>query len=553
MKLLGAGPTALVDAASVGYVQSRLLNLVTNGSGLLGTNANFSTFTFDATNVAVGGGSFKCTAFSATLYTDELIPVDPARTYLMSLWAASTTHAVGAHAYFGMAPYDIDGNLINPQFYLKYAGSTDTTLAAPLNPGDTTVTLTSAAGWHPGGSYPANFAWYGYTNAKGYTYPDYTYTRLTSTAYSDFFANGAWAAGGITGNVITLRAPWAGPALPSGTKIRNLTSGGTYKYVGAGNVDIPAAWTQYSGSVGGLDTTGSGTSGLFPYGTAYVKLVFLMNRDVAGNVTNLSGVSLTDLTTANLEPASATVSGVVRLTADLGGTATAPTTPTAVHLAGTETITGAKTFSTGPTVPTSPGAGTDAASKSYVDGTVRTVTTTTTANNRDIILADAISGGFTVTVPITVGVSVTVKKIDSSVNVVTVVGASGTIDGDANATLVGQDASAVFVGDGTNVQVQAINGMYATAIADVKSAEVDFGTLATRNDVVTISDVTVNTASQVTVQQSGAAATGRQADENELEFYVCNARAQNGSFVVNFMALDGCRLQGKSMINYVVG
>lgn len=74
-------------------------------------------------------------------------------------------------------------------------------------------------------------------------------------------------------------------------------------------------------------------------------------------------------------PASPTVEGIVQLTNDLGGTATAPTTPTAVHLAGAETITGVKAFSASPTVPT-PSTSTQVAPKSYVDGAVGKVGTT---------------------------------------------------------------------------------------------------------------------------------------------------------------------------------
>ncbi len=42
--------------------------------------------------------------------------------------------------------------------------------------------------------------------------------------------------------------------------------------------------------------------------------------------------------------ATASVKGILKLTGDLGGTADAPTTPTAVHLTGTENITGNKSF-----------------------------------------------------------------------------------------------------------------------------------------------------------------------------------------------------------------
>jgi hypothetical protein len=86
-------------------------------------------------------------------------------------------------------------------------------------------------------------------------------------------------------------------------------------------------------------------------------------------------------------PASSTTPGLVQLTNDLGGTSTSPTVPglaakandnAVVHLAGVETITGVKTFSASPIVPT-PTTGTQAANKTYVDSL--TVGETNTASN----------------------------------------------------------------------------------------------------------------------------------------------------------------------------
>lgn len=57
-------------------------------------------------------------------------------------------------------------------------------------------------------------------------------------------------------------------------------------------------------------------------------------------VSATGGASPTDATT--------TAKGIVQLTGDLGGTADAPTTPTAVHVTGAETIAGQKTFSNTP-------------------------------------------------------------------------------------------------------------------------------------------------------------------------------------------------------------
>ncbi len=52
-----------------------------------------------------------------------------------------------------------------------------------------------------------------------------------------------------------------------------------------------------------------------------------------------------EITAGATPDATTLVKGKVQLAGDLGGTAASPTTPTAVHLAGTETVTGDKTFS----------------------------------------------------------------------------------------------------------------------------------------------------------------------------------------------------------------
>jgi hypothetical protein len=49
-----------------------------------------------------------------------------------------------------------------------------------------------------------------------------------------------YADGGISGNTITLSAPWAGGTIPAGTQLSNSNAGGTYSYIAAVNVDIPA-------------------------------------------------------------------------------------------------------------------------------------------------------------------------------------------------------------------------------------------------------------------------------------------------------------------------
>lgn len=84
--------------------------------------------------------------------------------------------------------------------------------------------------------------------------------------------------------------------------------------------------------------------------------------------------------------------------------------------------------------------------------TSRSVTAAVTAATDEVIFANATTAGFSVTLPAaSATASVVVKKVDASVNTVTVVppGAQ-TIDGAASHVLSTQFASAHFQSDGTN-------------------------------------------------------------------------------------------------------
>jgi len=333
---VNADPTGDRSAITRVWSVSRGQNLVTNGSGLMGNNYNFSGLTFDAVQTHGGGGSFRATAAYGSYTSDEFLPVDPEKNYRFALWARSgqdggVDYSASNQQYAGIVPYDIDGLTIFPFTYSKYPGSTDTTLAATLNPGDTTVTLTSTAGWANTGSanYQRQFGWYGYTNSKGYTYPNYTYTRNYTWNYTVYQGDpaGAWSVGGISGNVITLNAPWPGPTVAAGTAIRNINSGGTFKYITLGATSVPNTWTRYEGYIGGLDTGGTQNTNQFPYGTAFVKLLFLSNyHGVANNTIRFSDLWFSEMSSRNLEPATDTFAGVVSTAS--------------------QTFAGAKTFST---------------------------------------------------------------------------------------------------------------------------------------------------------------------------------------------------------------
>lgn len=281
------------------YVQSRGQNLVSNGTGLLGTNKNFSGFTFDGQQNYAGGGSFFTADQNAYKENDELIAVDPAMNYRFSLMAKSKT-GLGRY-YFGVSMFDIDGLSISPSMVF---GSTRpvVTLAAELKAGDTTITLSSTDGIEDGvfsesSGHRHSIIFWGYKNSKGYTYPDGTYSRT--------YGNAMWNDGGVnrTTNVITLNKPWTltNPNDPQGIfrvgqKVSGTKSGGSYQYITGSNVSVPTSWTKFEGTIGGA---GVEATNFFP-GTAFIRLIFLVNRSTSGGVAG-DNIWLNSLDFANIK------------------------------------------------------------------------------------------------------------------------------------------------------------------------------------------------------------------------------------------------------------
>lgn len=68
------------------------------------------------------------------------------------------------------------------------------------------------------------------------------------------------------------------------------------------------------------------------------------NVTVSGNGTIATPYIINSSGGVTVNDATSSIKGILRLTEDLGGTADAPTTPTAVHLTGNETISGYKSF-----------------------------------------------------------------------------------------------------------------------------------------------------------------------------------------------------------------
>ena len=104
------------------------------------------------------------------------------------------------------------------------------------------------------------------------------------------------------------------------------------------------------------------------------------------------------------------------------------------------------------------------------------------------------------------------------------------------------------LGIATKQYVDAHSGG-AAAIAE---AEIDFGGAAVQSKRFTIANAAVLASSRIVANQSGKAATGRAADENEMDYLHLRAVPAAGSFTLYAACLTG-RVSGKFKINYLIG
>ena len=123
---------------------------------------------------------------------------------------------------------------------------------------------------------------------------------------------------------------------PDGTETK-LVSGTNTTVAGNGSIATP-----YSVNVA-FPTPSDGSETKINAGT---------NVTVTGNGTDATPYIINSSGGATVNDATSSIKGILRLTGDLGGTADAPTTPTAVHKTGNETFTGNKSGSNTSATPT---------------------------------------------------------------------------------------------------------------------------------------------------------------------------------------------------------
>lgn len=276
--------------AEVDKVEDRTLSrgtdLVTNGTGYLGSNYNFPSLTFDPIHAPSGAtGSFRGEAGTyATHFTGEPIPVSTGKTYAFSVAARQLGPADSGSLYAIVDPRDSDGLTIRRRNVLFAPGST-TTLAADLTPGDTVMSLTDATNWQNEGTPQTRSAivW-DYVDSSGRVWEPETYSR--NILGGDF-----WPAGGVDydSGTVTLTEPYSGPTISAGTPLSSGDNSSPYFYLAwTGNNPPADRWETRSAVIGGVldPATGNASSASggmgFPAATATVGIGWLLNYRPSG-------------------------------------------------------------------------------------------------------------------------------------------------------------------------------------------------------------------------------------------------------------------------------
>lgn len=279
--------TSITIRATKDYVASRGENLVTNGTGLLGDNTNFSTFTFDKSDVYGSVGSFADT-LTSTRRIDEFMPVNPDLAYKLNFYAKQIKglQSNPLHLqYVFVDMYDVDKNVITNNNYAYYSG-TLTSFSQPVNNGDTKIYLNSLINWQEAPSLNrCSLIFWDYANSGGYVYPENTYSRnITNTSVW----NVGSSAFNLIENSITLATPWNYGYKGTGTKLSQGKQGGGYCYIAMIGAQVPEIWTKYSGVMDGQITNGVETGGKFRPATAFIKLGWLNHYSAGQNAPSLS-------------------------------------------------------------------------------------------------------------------------------------------------------------------------------------------------------------------------------------------------------------------------
>lgn len=147
--------------------------------------------------------------------------------------------------------------------------------------------------------------------------PDGTETKLVSGTNTTVAGNGSIA------------TPYSVNVTLDGSETK-VIAGINTTVAGNGTTASPYVINSTDTIADGSETKINAGTNVTVTGNGTIATPYIINSTASGGVT--------------VNDATSSIKGILRLTGDLGGTADSPTTPTAVHLTGNETISGSKSF-----------------------------------------------------------------------------------------------------------------------------------------------------------------------------------------------------------------
>jgi hypothetical protein len=189
----------------------------------------------------------------------QLIPVDPAKEYTLSMMLKSGGEIANKEVHVGLACFDAEEKLIVAQT-VNRLDDTETELLADASPGDTVLKVKKADLWK---AVPIGFVAFNADDSGQFMdLPNYALSPMgikTVTNKGDFWE-------------IELAAPMT-RSFSAGTKVRQHMAGNKYLFCTVINKAIPKDWKQFSGKATGTSNRVSNSQ--FWPGTRYVQVVIL--------------------------------------------------------------------------------------------------------------------------------------------------------------------------------------------------------------------------------------------------------------------------------------
>lgn len=201
-------------------------NLIYNGDFSHGTDS------WSGSGITASNGVVTLTGDLVQNNLNYLIPVSSNRRYKLTFDLKVNTKTSSSF-YIALRPYDNNKQSIGIHLTNKAISNAETTLAAQLKNGDTTVTLTSGTNWPTSRTYQR----IGICNKLAWGYKRATYSQSYQS---------------ISENIITLKAAWVGGTWASGTKVAEFEDGSTYYYPWyTSSANLPTEWTTYTAEFNG--------------------------------------------------------------------------------------------------------------------------------------------------------------------------------------------------------------------------------------------------------------------------------------------------------------